>query len=106
MREENGQDDDDESPPLIFHYQIEEGITPIPRKKIGKGLGYCPIPSQEELDRFIGNFTQLTGNATDLIHTNDRTNLKAYYEKLVDVSQNAEAPIRNETWADVVETQF
>ena len=32
--------------------------------------------------------------------------MKAYYEKLVDQSQNAAAPIKNETWADVVETQF
>tara|TARA_B110000285_G_C14819867_1_gene465978 strand:+ start:271 stop:567 length:297 start_codon:yes stop_codon:yes gene_type:complete len=64
------------------------------------------MPSQEELNRFIGNFTQLTGNATDIIHTNDRMNMKAYYEKLVDLSQNPDAPIKNETWADVVESHF
>jgi hypothetical protein len=44
--------------------------------------------------------------APEIIHTNDRLNMKAYYEKLVDTSQIPDAPIKNETWADVVETQF
>jgi hypothetical protein len=32
--------------------------------------------------------------------------MKAYYEKLVDLGQNPDAPIKNETWADVVESHF
>ena len=98
--------DDEEEPPLIFYDQIEQGIEPIPRKKIEKGTGYCPIPSQEELNRFIGNFVTMAEKAPEIIHTNDRLNMKAYYEKLVDTSQIPDAPIKNETWADVVETQF
>jgi hypothetical protein len=88
-----------------FYYQTDEDIEPIPRMKIDQGYGYCPVPSQLELYRFIGNFTQLAGNATNILHTNDRKNMKAYYELLVDEENSiSDIKIANETWADVVET--
>jgi hypothetical protein len=40
-----------------FYDQILEGIVPIPMKKINKGFGYCPIPPQSVIDRFIFNYT-------------------------------------------------
>ena len=69
-------------------------------------MGYCPIPPQAVLNRFIQNYTQLVGNASGLIHTNDRYNWRAYNEKLVDIFYSPNAPISNETWADVVQSSF
>lgn len=96
--------EDDGSDLLQTKYQRLNEIEPIPKKKIDEGYGYCPIPSQKVLNQYIGSFVQLAGNATGILHTNDRVNMKAYYEKLVDKNFNPEPKIQNETWAEVVET--
>lgn len=58
------------------------------------------------LDKYIASIVTLQTNAAGILHTNDRLNMKAYYEKLVAGEIEESLKVKNETWADVVETQF
>mgnify|MGYP000005612237 CR=1 FL=1 len=104
-KDESEPQDDGADLPRFFD-QIQNNIVPIARKKINKGLGYCPIPPQSVIDGYILNYTKLISEASGEIHTNDRYNWRAYNEKLVDIFYNPSAPITNDTWAGVVGSSF
>ena len=37
--------------------ELPLGVTPIPREFIEPGVGYCPFPTQAEIDTFIENYS-------------------------------------------------
>lgn len=83
--------------------KLKNGVTPIPKQKIDEGQGYCPFPSQTEVDKYISKAQIIINNSVGVLHTNDRLNLKAILEKLV---QSPKAPVKNQTWVSVVRSNF
>ena len=81
----------------------EEGPKKIPRQYIAPGHGYCPFPNQTVVDRYNTAYEEIIKAGIGVLHTNDRYNLKAQLEMLV-ISDDA--PIANDTWAEVVQTNF
>ena len=61
----------------------EPAPEPEPRKNITPGTGHCPFPDQKMLDRYIAAYSQIMEKSVNVLHTNDRYNLKAQLEKLV-----------------------
>ena len=69
---------------------------------IDKGVGFCPFPFQQQIDAYVTPFSQLIGNSTKILHTNDRLNLLAISEIVVMENDL----VKNETWAEAVEANF
>ena len=69
---------------------------------IDKGVGFCPFPFQKQIDAYVTPFSQLIGNSTKILHTNDRLNLLAISEIVVMENDL----VKNETWAEAVEANF
>ena len=88
-------------------------IKPIPKELIEENTGICPFPPQFEIDNFIMNYTLLINmnkksDGSNLLHTNDRHNLKAISEKLTDMEELGSMDFvqLNYTWAGVVQSNF
>lgn len=82
---------------------LKGGIKPIPPEQIELAHGFCPFPRQSWIDHYIKNFKIILEKTKTVLHTNDRTNLKAIGIELV----HKEVPdIKNDTWAAVVNTTF
>jgi len=82
---------------------LKGGIKPILPEQIELAHGFCPFPRQSWIDHYILNFKTIVDKTKLILHTNDRSNLKAIGIELV----HKEFPvIKNDTWAAVVNTTF
>ena len=82
--------------------ELPLGVTPIPRKFIEPGVGYCPFPTQSELYSFIVSYSELVSQSVGIVHTLDRMNLQAIGE----IVSEKNGLVSNSTWAQTVEANF
>ena len=76
--------------------QVKE--SPIDPLTVIEGEGFCPFPSQEELDKYIENKKPIIDAMPGVLQTDDRDNLEAMKELLVGDKE----VITNATWSDLV----
>jgi hypothetical protein len=62
---------------------LKGGIKPIPPEQIELYHGFCPFPRQILIDQYIKSFKEINEKSKSVLHTNDRTNLKAIGIELV-----------------------
>ena len=89
--------DEEEEPPIL----LPNGQEMIPLQLIEANTGYCPFPTQKEVDAYITNYNQLISKSVGVMHTHDRVSLDAMNEMLV-----GSGLVKNETWADAVRANF
>ena len=58
-------------------------IEPIPTQEMPEGTGICPFPGQKQMDTYIKSYKQMIGKAVDVMHTDDRYNLRSQFFKMV-----------------------
>lgn len=68
-------DDKPEQFTLPYSEAKKKGTLSLPRERIEVGHGFCPLATQEELDKYVKNFKPLVKRAIGKLHTNDRVNL-------------------------------
>lgn len=97
---------------ILPYQQLEKfNMSSIPRTRIEKGVGFCPLPPQKEILRYVYNMKQIKAKSVTTLHTNDRNNFKAMSEMMYSIQQNYESGTQErnqlkQLWKEIVNVNF